>query len=90
MAERLSRWIEDQVQEARTVQPEPPILSGKPTSVQRQSLQQELAIHERNLCKLREQAAMYAISDIPLHLLKRIEAEETAIQTIKEKLGKLS
>jgi hypothetical protein len=53
-------------------------------------LKQELVAHERNLHKLREQATMYAAGETPLHLLNKIEAEETAIQTIREKLDNLS
>jgi len=90
MAERLSRWIEDQVQEAQVVQPESSTFPGTRAPDERQSLQQELVAHERNLHKLREQAAMYAVGETPLHLLNKIEAENTAIQGIKEKLDKLS
>jgi DNA-binding NtrC family response regulator len=82
MAERLSRWIEDQVQEARIVEVK--------AADERQALQQELAAHERTLHKLREQAAIYPVGAKPVHLLNQIEDEETAIQAIREKLDELS
>jgi hypothetical protein len=50
---------------------------------ERAALQRELARRKRNLYKLREQAAIYAAGETPLHLLNQIEAEEREIRRIK-------
>ncbi|MCL4298457.1 MAG: sigma-54 dependent transcriptional regulator [Anaerolineae bacterium] len=85
LKERLSRWIENQVKEAKMVQVEvvPPV---DPPFDERESLKRELAAHQRNLTKLKEQAAIYGAGQTPLHLLNQIEAEEIAIQNVAEKL----
>jgi len=56
---------------------------------ERASLEKQLAQHRRNLYKLREQAAIYAAGETPLHLLNQIEAEETEIRRIEEQLRAL-
>ena len=56
---------------------------------ERVALQTELHQHKRNLYKLREQAAIYAAGEIPLHLLNQIEAEEEEIRRIKVALENL-
>jgi hypothetical protein len=53
---------------------------------ERDSLQRQLAQHRRNLNKLREQAALYGAGETPLRLLNQIEAEETAIQELENRL----
>jgi hypothetical protein len=53
------------------------------------SLKHQLAQHHRNLNKLREQAAIYAVGETPLHLLNKIEAEEAKIHVIEERLSEL-
>jgi len=50
---------------------------------ERAALQRELDQHKRNLYRLREQAAIYAAGETPLHLLNQIEAEEREIRRIK-------
>ena len=50
------------------------------------ALEQELAQRKRNLYKLRQQAAIYAVGETPLHLLNQIEAEEMEIRHIEEQL----
>lgn len=50
------------------------------------SLKRQLAQHHSNLNKLREQATIYGAGETPLHLLNKIEAEETEIQRIEELL----
>jgi DNA-binding NtrC family response regulator len=65
-------------------------LSKANTSEGWRALQRELVAHKRNLSKLREQEAVYGVGETPLHLLNKIEAEERAIHTIREKLDKLS
>ncbi len=88
LVERLSRWIENQVTEARLAQPKN-VTSFETSSEEQQSLQQQLTAHHRNLNKLKEQAAIYGSGETPLHLLNKIEVEEENIQTIEEKLGGL-
>jgi hypothetical protein len=56
---------------------------------ERAALQRELDQHKRNLYKLREQAAIYAVGETPLHLLNQIEAEEKEIRRIEGELEKL-
>lgn len=56
---------------------------------ERAALQRELAQHKRNLYKLREQAAVYAVGETPLHLLNQIEAEEKEIRRIEAELENL-
>jgi hypothetical protein len=53
------------------------------------ALERELAQRKGNLCKLREQAAIYAAGETPLHLLNQIEAEEMEIRRIGEQLRAL-
>lgn len=67
----------------------------KPGSYQRVNLQadlaswkEQLAQHQRNLNILREQAAIFAAGETPLHLINQIEAELTVIKTIKSRLAK--
>jgi hypothetical protein len=66
--------------------------SQKPDSnlaYERSSLEQQLTQHRRNLYKLRQQAATYAVGETPLHLLNQIEAEETEIRRIEVQLRAL-
>lgn len=56
---------------------------------ERAALRRELAQHKRNLYKLREQAAIYAAGETPLHLLNQIEAEEKEIRRIEANLDTL-
>lgn len=52
-------------------------------------LEEELKRHKRNLHKLQSQKAVYAVGEIPLHLLNQTEAEEKEIQRIEEELKAL-
>ncbi len=52
----------------------------------RMALERELAQRKGNLYKLRQQAAIYAAGETPLHLLNQIEAEEMEIRRIEEQL----
>lgn len=56
---------------------------------ERASLKRQLAQHTRNLNQLREQAAIYAAGETPLHLLNKIEAEESKIEEIEQRLKTL-
>lgn len=58
-------------------------------TLDRTSLQRQLAQHYSNLNKLREQAAVYGAGETPLHLLNKIEAEEVEIQHLEEQLNVL-
>lgn len=58
-------------------------------TLDRTSLQRQLAQHYSNLNKLREQAAVYGAGETPLHLLNKIEAEEVEIQHLEEQLDVL-
>ena len=55
-------------------------------AAERAALERELAQRKGNLHKLREQAAIYAAGETPLHLLNQIEAEETEIRRIEGQL----
>jgi hypothetical protein len=55
----------------------------------RMALERELAQRKGNLYKLREQAAIYAAGETPLHLLNQIEAKEMEIRRIEEQLRAL-
>jgi len=55
-------------------------------AAERAALERELAQRKGNLYKLREQAAIYAAGETPLHLLNQIEAEETEIRRVGEQL----
>ncbi len=57
---------------------------------ERAALERELTRRKRNLYKLREQAAIYAAGETPLHLLNQIEAEEMEIRHIEEQLRALA
>jgi outer membrane protein assembly factor BamB len=52
-------------------------------------LKKELAQHKRNLYTLREQAAIFAAGETPLHLLNQINAEEEEIRRIEVELERL-
>lgn len=54
----------------------------------RSAMEQELAMHRSNLRTLRLQAAVYGAGETPLHLLNQIKAEERAIQSLEERLGR--
>jgi hypothetical protein len=56
---------------------------------ERAALERELAQHKGNLYKLRQQAAIYAAGETPLHLLNQIEAEEVEIRRIEKQLRDL-
>jgi len=56
---------------------------------ERMALERELSQRKGNLYKLREQAAIYAVGETPLHLLNQIEAEEMEIRRIEEQLRAL-
>jgi hypothetical protein len=58
-------------------------------AAERAALERELAQRKGNLYKLREQAAIYAAGETPLHLLNQIEAEEMEIRGIEEQLRAL-
>ncbi len=58
-------------------------------AAERAALERELAQRKGNLYKLREQAAIYAAGETPLHLLNQIEAEEMEIRRIEEQLRAL-
>jgi len=55
-------------------------------AAERAALERELSQRKRNLYKLREQAAIHAAGEMPLHLLNQIEAEETEIRRVEEQL----
>ena len=55
---------------------------------ERESLERELTIHQRNLRKLREQKAIYGAGAAPLHLLNQIEHEQQMIRDIERSLGR--
>jgi hypothetical protein len=55
------------------------------SSTLRLGLLPELEQRERNLMKLRQQAALYAAGEVPLHVLNQIEAEERLILEIKNR-----
>lgn len=61
----------------------------KSEPVERAALERELAQRKGNLYKLREQAAIYAAGETPLHLLNQIEAEEVEVYRIEEQLRAL-
>ncbi|MFB0536237.1 MAG: metallophosphoesterase [Anaerolineae bacterium] len=63
--------------------------SGLSAAEERALLKQELAQHERNLYTLREQAAVFAAGERPLHLLNQIKAEEEEIKRIEVELERL-
>ena len=63
--------------------------SGTESRQELDSLKRELTQHQRNLNRLREQAAIFAAGETPLHLLNQIEAEKMAIQAVKERLSEL-
>lgn len=88
MTERLSRWIEDQVKEAKFSQLEVPSHSDV-TLDTRQDIQKRLAQHSQNLQKLKQQTAIYGIGETPLHLLNQIEAEEEIIEELKLEFANL-
>ena len=50
------------------------------------ALERELAQRKRNLYRLREQAAICAAGETPLHPLNQIEAEEMEIHGVEEQL----
>jgi hypothetical protein len=54
------------------------------------SLQQQLAIHNKNLNRLQEQAAIHGAGEVPLRLFNQIEAEEQEIQRIEAELKQLN
>jgi hypothetical protein len=58
-------------------------------TAERAALERELAQRKGNLYKLRQQAAIYAAGETPLHLLNQIEAEEMEIRRIEEQLRAL-
>jgi len=89
MADQLSRWIENQVTEAKMAAPKV-TNAAELIFNEREGLQQELTAHQRNLNKLKEQAALYAAGETPLHLLNQIEAEEETILDLQQKLADLS
>ena len=55
---------------------------------ERVALAQLLKQYRHNLRVLQQQAAIYGIGAVPLHLLNQIEHEEEAIRDIEHKLGK--
>ena len=72
----------------------PALAAARPTpafdrAAERAALERELAQRKSNLYKLREQAAIYAAGETPLHLLNQIEAEETEIRRIEVQLRAL-
>jgi hypothetical protein len=72
----------------------PALAAARPTpafdrAAERAALERELAQRKSNLYKLREQAAIYAAGETPLHLLNQIEAEEMEIGRIEEQLRAL-
>lgn len=87
MVERLSGWIKKYVKEATPAPPES--VAPEIAFDERQVLQQELALRQRNWQKLKEQATLYSAGEVPLHLSNQIETEEEAIQEIKGKLDRV-
>ncbi len=52
-----------------------------------ESLRLQLAQHQTNLNKLREEVAVYAVRERPLHLMNKIEAEEEVIAELEVEIG---
>lgn len=67
-----------------------PKLRARAWARERDALQRELDQHKGNLYKLRQQAAIYAVGEIPLRLLNQIDKEEQDIQHIKERIAQLA
>jgi hypothetical protein len=72
----------------------PALAAARPTpafdrAAERAALERELSQRKGTLYKLREQAAIYAAGEAPLHLLNQIEAEEMEIRRIEEQLRAL-
>lgn len=63
---------------------------GFPSGERRRWLEQELAQHERNLARLRNQKAVFAAGEEPLSLLNQIDHEEQEIQRVQAKLDGLA
>jgi hypothetical protein len=51
--------------------------------MQRESLQKQLEVHRRNLCRLELRLAKYTLMDAPLSLLNQIDGEKTAIAELE-------
>jgi hypothetical protein len=85
---RVQQWFKNRL----------PELAGALTSVllhpavreavkkQRVVLEEELELHRRNLHKLEERKAIYAASEVPLHLLNQIDTECNRIQELENLL----
>ena len=83
-----SRWIENQVKEAKITKSEV-VAQAARTFDEREALQKELEAHQRNLHQLKLQAANYGAPDVPLRLLNQIEDEQRTVDELREKLGEL-
>lgn len=88
LAEQLSRWIENQIQEAKTVNLDVNQLSQTMPN-EKSGLQRELAIYQRTLQKLREQTALYG-GQTPPHILIEIEDKEKMVLLLQQKLNTLN
>lgn len=89
VAERLSRWIEDQIKEAR-ITPSKTITVDDLVDTQIYGLREELKMHYKNLNELKRQAALHGASHTPLALFNQIESEQDAISQLEEELETLS
>ena len=56
---------------------------------QRDTLEQELVQHQRNLARLRAKRGVYAAGEEPLSIINQIEAEAREIEHIQAKLGEI-
>jgi photosystem II stability/assembly factor-like uncharacterized protein len=66
-----------------------PRLRKRVRARERDALERELDQHRGNFHKLRQQAAIYAAGEVPLHLLNQMDQEERDIQRIEERLTNL-
>jgi hypothetical protein len=63
-----------------------PLQSNKSNNNEKQYLNKLLRRHQENLRKLMIKKSVFAIGEVPLHLLTQIEAEENEIEEIEERL----
>lgn len=88
---RLARMAEMLLaQDQLYVETRPSVVErGQSLADKRTFLERELTQHRRNLYTLREQAAVFAAGETPLHLLNQIKFEEEKIRQIEVELERL-
>jgi hypothetical protein len=87
--EKLANTIQREIGKLKGVRPTGKVERGLSLADERAFLKQELVQHKRNLYTLREQAAIFAAGETPLHLLNQINAEEEEIRRIEVELERL-